>query len=1046
MTEYNLKEPYDTMELNRQTVKNIVFYNPILTIILSAIGLKIPFPVTDDHKKQVFEYSRAFVAKILNHYDDLSKKIEMILYEEGEREKLYSLYESIIPKLVGEVLDTNYRPMELKYRGTHKPSDTCMWKSVDSFSELPRADGNITGNPYLPPSDEDMRSFEGIVLKSVENKYERVKYETIEPGTPLFHSTTVVFQKPGQYTNWFSRNEEQTRLHVIDEIANRANSTPVYLYNYEYTNYAPLRLIRVDNLDEWNDLTAYFNLNLEPGTADDYLLAGSLCKLAEIIGGFDGWYFPFDQDQVMLCHPALEKLNLTSLSYFHRTYYSSKPLPHSPLEEVHPKFLGVESMDDIEGLIKYNSKYFGCYLIKNSKKSSEGTSKSHEKSEKEDRINVYWDTDTYIYSTFRRTIDSLVDSGVLDRKTVDKNFNTFVTAMVTNSLRPYIYGSINVLGQIMESDGIFVISGGEAINHLLPQEYRNLTPDIDTKFVPVNLTDNSFDNYVKTMTTRNKMWYQGMEAVIRLLEENYYFIYKNNLLPLEQTSAFKAMGVKFLHPDIVKNPRYNPEGVIFVKRQVIARKEDHYDYSKFKNIGVGRLFDVYIYSIDMRIQSSYEYSMEQYLSKCDVRYHRDYLVNEDLAYLNSILQEIGSVREQVDTVEEARAIIHSFYEQCSYGFLMDLSGDLVRQDPSTIAGILDCPFMRPGELGFDIIEECNISYSEYTDKKLHKFLNYTASYKYIDHDIDIMIDLGLRAGKATKDKRRQSLLRKLNEKGLIRKPFSTFTGTLLDYKKSGPWVECELMKSDVSIDELYKYTLFDESSISKTLSNCAPPILKGYLDQNGLIDFDELVGRISTLTGDSPTSIRSSIEMYVSTPTASKFDYEGKKWNPMGDMLTNCFTFRFASYELSSVRNTGKIILDMLTEIVSSVIPMDTKPQPSNIMVLFNILMKMQYSMPYMTDPTGVKRCLLSSSFEDFSKIIYENVARMQINGIDLLYNIVYDVLAQCYHLYEPYNETYVSVKRTLLEHINNLGQVSLKYEGVRPILLGTCTTHAPIA
>ena len=1038
MSEYNLQNPYSNMELKRQMIKNIVFYNPNLMIILTAIEQKTPLPVTAESKERCFRNSREFISGIVKHYDKLTTETEISLYEEGERDKLMNLYTSITPELVDFVLNSSFKPMKLEYKGSHKPSDTCMWKNVASVDDLPRADGNITGDPYLPPSEDDVKSFQEISSKT---KTYTPKIYTMEVGKPLYHSTTVVFDKPGQYTNWFSVNKAQTQLHVIDEIANREKPDPVYLYNYEYLVSAPLKLIMVNDLEEWDKLSDFFNLNLEPGTTDDYILAGALCKLAEKSGEFDGWYFPFDQDQVMLCHSSLGKINSRSFSYFHRTYYGSEPLPHSPLIKVHAKFEAAESMEDIDGIIEYNNKYFGCYLMKELKsKGKEAVSSDTE------RISVYWDTDTYIYSTFRRAIDSLVDEGVLDRNTVDKNFNTFVTASVTNALRPYIYSSINILGQMMESEGIFVISGGEAINHLLPEEYRILTPDIDTKFVPLNISADSFEMYMRTMITRNKMWYQGMEAVLRVMEENYPFIYLTNLLPLEKTTVFRLMGVKFLHPDIVKNPRYNPEKVVFVKRQVIAHKEDHYNYSNFKNIGVGRLFDVYIYSIDMRIQSSYEYNMEQNLAKCGVRYYRDYLYNDDLDYLNDILREIGSVREHVDTVEEAREIIRDFYEQCSYGFLMDLSGDLARQEPSTIAGILDCPLMRPGELGYDIKDNCSISHSFYKDgEKTHNFINYTASYEYIDEDIDIMINLGLRAGKVEKDKRRQKLLKKLEEKELIRKPLANYPEKYIIYNQSGPWVKYRLTKINTPIDQLYKYTLFSESSITKTLSDCAPPTLKGYIDQNGLIDFDELVKRISAETGDSPEYITENVEIYVTSPSDTKFNYENKKWIGRGDILTNCFMYRFASYELSSVRKTGKIILDMLSENISNVIYENRELTSDGLTALFYNLMKMQYSMPYFSIQ-GKVYCLSSLSIQEFAQLMNEKVVKPGINILDLLHNIVYDVLAQCYHLYEPIREGSLSPGRLLLTSINSLGNVLLsRYADVRPILLEEVAVQPPL-
>lgn len=72
---------------------------------------------------------------------------------------------------------------------------------------------------------------------------------------------------------------------------------------------------------------------------------------------------------------------------------------------------------------------------------------------------------------------------LLEPKNVSKSINEVITASITEAMRPYIYQAIEELNKNMKEFGEFIISGGDAINNLLPPDLRQVTPDVDTKFI-----------------------------------------------------------------------------------------------------------------------------------------------------------------------------------------------------------------------------------------------------------------------------------------------------------------------------------------------------------------------------------------------------------------------------------------------------------------------------------------------------------------------------------------------------------------------------------
>ena len=90
---------------------------------------------------------------------------------------------------------------------------------------------------------------------------------------------------------------------------------------------------------------------------------------------------------------------------------------------------------------------------------------------------------------YRDTLTTLMNSNKTDEdsplypKNVSRSINEVITASITEAMRPYIYQAIEELNKNMKEFGEFIISGGDAINNLLPPDLRQVTPDVDTKFI-----------------------------------------------------------------------------------------------------------------------------------------------------------------------------------------------------------------------------------------------------------------------------------------------------------------------------------------------------------------------------------------------------------------------------------------------------------------------------------------------------------------------------------------------------------------------------------
>jgi hypothetical protein len=138
------------------------------------------------------------------------------------------------------------------------------------------------------------------------------KVEIIPIGKTLYHGSKYKLSTgypTGDKGIWFATNPVQSILHV----ASRSGSNvPNYMYIYKVKT--PLKVIKFDsgkNINNWavrEGFTLPNNTKTFAFSNKDYQLAEYLCKQ----GVYDGWWFPNDQTQVMLCKPS-ELLNFVKV-------------------------------------------------------------------------------------------------------------------------------------------------------------------------------------------------------------------------------------------------------------------------------------------------------------------------------------------------------------------------------------------------------------------------------------------------------------------------------------------------------------------------------------------------------------------------------------------------------------------------------------------------------------------------------------------------------------------------------------------------------------
>src|SRR6056300_1232911 len=116
----------------------------------------------------------------------------------------------------------------------------------------------------------------------------------------------------------------------------------------------------------------------------------------------------------------------------------------------------------------------------------------------------------------------------------NETFEDVAKVLVTESIRPSMYGIIDELTKFLKPMGDLIISGGEATNFYLYTDEKVVTTDIDTKFVPKMKPDDKY--FGKLQAVKLLLWnklgeiaqrdnYKIIDTVLK--ETNQYFTNKD---------------------------------------------------------------------------------------------------------------------------------------------------------------------------------------------------------------------------------------------------------------------------------------------------------------------------------------------------------------------------------------------------------------------------------------------------------------------------------------------------------------------------------------
>jgi hypothetical protein len=468
----------------------------------------------------------------------------------------------------------------------------------------------------------------------------------------------------------------------------------------------------------------------------------------------------------------------------------------------------------------------------------------------------------YIHSNgahYRHIVEQIINIDRLDGEKINKNLLNVVIASITNVMRPYIYETIAKLNSGMKNLGKFILAGGDAINLLIPPHLRDVSPDIDTKFIirffsfVKEFSENSSimneqarqesDFFYNLLQARDQLWNIHLQKLLNDWnnKETYTKFYNELLRPLECEFPFNLLGITFIPPSLAKKNKP------FRKRLTLM--------TKVQNPPKGKnpfLFDVDLFAIDIYLNSNNLISW--YIDK-----------KGDTQYTNK------------------------------FGYMSLI-------DSPNVTGILDMPFQHPTHLGYSLgnpkyYDKINIDiYRTQQDENKYFFpktslnniisiksqvrnrllppikSNFTipiANTEYAFHDTELLTRLKLRKGdKLKKDRRRLAILKEYRSKNVKEN-----NEEYIEYIDQTAVAQVKTVVSDIAtlkISKIVRFLAIPEISSS------------GISQIRGFINCD------------------STIPITAEYETFNRFKYIENRWVPCCDIIPNQFRFRYDDTVLRS--------------------------------------------------------------------------------------------------------------------------------------------------
>jgi len=290
-----------------------------------------------------------------------------------------------------------------------------------------------------------------------------------------------------------------------------------------------------------------------------------------------------------------------------------------------------------------------------------------------------------------------------------ESFEEAAKVLVTESIRPLLLDIIDDLTKFLKPMGDLILSGGEAVNFYLQSKDKVITSDIDTKFVPKMKADDKY--FGKLQAVKLLLW--------------------NKLGEIAQRDNYKIIDT------------------------VIKETKQHFTNKDIKNYNLN----------NAAYRTNWAYKVTKYigLNSATSKQSKGYHVTRRYSLIPK--------RKNVKNASNVLIDVELFTLDMKFRLFNIKTG---KNEDMNFGGILDIAFMRPKQLGYDVAKTNTFS-TEMSYENMNRGKKYTIKYKYLTvptkayliKDIFMMQKMGLRMGKAEKDRKRMIALGRLMSKKRI---------------------------------------------------------------------------------------------------------------------------------------------------------------------------------------------------------------------------------------------------------------------------------------